>query len=108
MIRNETNCNLPLPMRLVIDGSRDRAFFEMRRHLRKKVAGNQLYLSFKFPGPKSAADRQAVHRIDVYPSEFGNPPQKIESFLKALFFVFVTLNDGRNFATGAMFRKGVG
>src|ERR1035441_2422836 len=105
MIRKKANCDLALPMRLMVDGRSDCALFEIWRHFEEEVARNQPHFSFKVPSPESAADRQAIDCIDIYPSEIGNAPQQIDSSLEALVFVFVIFNDGYSFAAKAVFRE---
>ena len=75
MIRHETDGDLSLPVRLVVDGRSDCALFEVGRHFHEKVARNQLHFSFKVRCSESAADRQAVHCIDVDSRELRNAPQ---------------------------------
>src|ERR1700744_4354469 len=63
VIRKNSHRKLTLPVRLLVDRRGDRTLLKIRRHLRKKVRGNESDLARQSSRAKGSADRQAIHCV---------------------------------------------
>src|SRR6266849_303749 len=78
---------LTLPVRLLVNGSRDRSSLEVRGHLREQVRGYQLYFSGQTSRSQGPAHRQTVDGIHVQACKGWNAAEQIECFLETFVLI---------------------
>src|SRR5579863_69490 len=105
MVRHQTNRHLALTMRLLVDRSCDRPFFEIRRHLGEEIRRYQLCLSREASRAQRTANGEAVDGVHIKSGESWNPAQKIKRLLETFVFVFVPFDNAGDLPSGAVPRK---